>query len=232
MFLESSLKQTVRTLCTEALVATGIIDRIFGRKAFSAYDYMFTPRQLIYFTQCLSETRDVPGCCVEVGCAYGQTTAFLRKFMDESRIVKDYYAIDTFRGFIPGHVDYEVERRSKNRRAIATSFVINKKKWFDNGLKAAGIHSVSSVACDATKFDFDHIGPIAFALLDVDLYVPMIDILPKVYQNLSTGGILLIDDCKPDERWDGALAAYEEFASRMGFEPQIVFDKIGVVPKR
>jgi hypothetical protein len=39
------------------------------------------------------------------------------------------------------------------------------------------------------KFDFDHIGPIAFALLDVDLYVPMIDILPKVYQNLISSDL-------------------------------------------
>ena len=231
MFLQSSLGRAARTLCAETLIATGIIDGIFGRRVFSAYDYMFSPRQLIFFTQCLSEARHVPGCCVEVGCAYGQTTGFLRKFMDESGITKDYYAIDTFRGFVQGQVDYEVEQRSKNRHGITVSFVTNKKKWFDKSLKVAGINSVWSIECDATKFDFDRIGPIAFALLDVDLYLPIIDILPKLYRNLSAGGILLIDDCKPHELWDGALVAYEEFASRMNFEPKIVLDKIGVVRK-
>ena len=231
MFLENSVKQTVRMVCTEALVATGIIDRVFGRKAFSAYDYMFTPRQLIYFTQCLSETRDVRVAAWRSVVPMAKPPPS-RKFMEESKIIKDYYAIDTFRGFVPGHVDYEVQRRSKNRRAIATSFVTNKKKWFDSSLNAAGVHSVASVECDATKFDFDHIGPIAFAFLDVDLYVPMIDILPKVYRNLSAGGILLIDDCKPDERWDGALAAYGNLPRGWVSSPKLSSTRWGSCRKR
>lgn len=51
---------------------------------------------------------------------------FLRKFMDENNIVKDYYALDTFSGFVPEHVDYEVARRDKNR-AMSQIFVTNKR---------------------------------------------------------------------------------------------------------
>lgn len=226
MFLKIAVKRVIRTLCTEASIRTGI----FSRRFLSVYDYMFSPGQLIFFTQGLVQTRHVPGCCIEVGCAYGQTTAFLRKFMDESGISKDYYALDTFSGFIPEHVDYEVNRRNKNRR-IARSFVTNKKKWFDYSLRVSGINSVVSIECDAAKFDFDRIGPIAFALLDVDLYLPMIAILPKLYQNLSAGGIIMVDDCVADEHWDGALAAYDEFVSHTGIERKIVLDKIGIIIK-
>jgi hypothetical protein len=66
------------------------------------------------------------GLCVEIGCAAGRTTVFLRKFMDENNIVKDYYALDTFSGFVPEHVDYEVARRDKNR-AMSQIFVTNKR---------------------------------------------------------------------------------------------------------
>ena len=225
------IKRAVRMLCAEAAMRTGIIDRIFGRTILSGHDSMFSPRQLIFFTQCLEETRHVAGCCVEVGCAYGQTTVFLRKFMEESGITKDYYAIDTFSGFVPEHADYEVDRRNKDRLGLARTFATNKKKWFDFWLRGSGIHSVVSFECDATKFDFDRIGPIAFALLDVDLYLPMIDILPKVYRNLSAGGIILVDDCMPDGPWDGSLAAYVEFASHTGIEREIVLNKIGVIRK-
>jgi SAM-dependent methyltransferase len=223
---EGSFKRAVRGLCIEASMRTGVFDR----SIFSVYNYMFSPSQLIFLTQCLTETRHVAGCCIEIGCAQGRTTAFLRKFMDESGIKKSYYALDTFSGFISEHVDYEVNQRSKNRD-INRVFVTNKKKWFDYSLGISGVHSVESIECDATKFEFDRLGPIAFALLDVDLYLPMVDILPKLYRNLSPGGIILVDDCMPHELWDGALAAYEEFVSARGIEHNIVVEKIGIIRK-
>ena len=224
--LKIASKRFVRTLFTEASIRTGI----FSRRFLLLYDYMFSPTQLVFFTQCLSETRHVPGCCVEIGCAYGKTTVFLRKFMDESGIKKDYYALDTFSGFVPEHVDYEVGQRHKTPR-IAASFATNKKSWFDYSLQISGIDSIISIECDAAKFDFDRIGPIAFALLDVDLYLPMTAILPKLYENLGPGGVILVDDCVPDEHWDGALAAYDEFVAKAGIKHEIVLGKIGIIRK-
>jgi O-methyltransferase len=223
---EGIFKRTIRGFCIEASIKTGIFDR----SVFSVYNYMFSPSQLIFLTQCLAETRLVPGCCLEIGCAQGRTTVFLRKFMDESRIEKDYYALDTFSGFVRAHVDYEVARRRKNRD-IDQVFVTNKQKWFDHSLAISGVSAVHSIKCDATKFDFDRLGQIAFALLDVDLYLPMIDILPKLYRNLSPGGIILVDDCMRHELWDGALAAYEEFVLASGIERNIVLEKIGIIRK-
>ena len=107
----------------------------------------------------------------------------------------------------------------------------NKQKWFDYSLEISGVRTVESIECDAAKFEFDRLGPIAFALLDVDLYLPMIDILPKLYRNLSAGGIILVDDCMRHELWDGALAAYEEFVAHTGIEHNIVLEKIGIIRK-
>jgi O-methyltransferase len=225
-----SFKKTIREMCVEASMQTDIVKRILGRNIWSVYDYMFSPNQLIFLAQSLKETRDVPGCCAEIGCAYGQTTAFLRKFMDENGIHKDYYAIDTFAGFVPEHLDYEADRRDKDR-TVDTWFVNNKKQWFDYSLRVSNVNNVVSIESDAMKFDFDTVGRIAFALLDVDLYLPMIDVLPKLYRNLSTGGMILVDDCMPHQHWDGALAAYNEFVSQNGIEHKIVLNKIGVITK-
>jgi O-methyltransferase len=234
MFLQSQIKRvkkTIRDQFVETSMKSNLINKALGRNIWSVYDYMFSPNQLIFLTQCLTETRDVPGCCAEIGCAYGRTTAFLRKFMDENGISKDYYALDTFAGFVPEHLDYEADRRDKDR-SVDLWFVNNKKRWFDHSLKVSNVHSVTSIECDAATFDFDSIGPISFALLDVDLYLPMVSILPKLYGNMSKGGMILVDDCAPHAHWDGALAAYDEFVSANGIERKIVLDKIGVITKK
>lgn len=204
--------------------------RLLGRDIWSVYDYMFGPNQLIFLTQCMEGVRDVPGCCVEIGCAYGRTTAFLRKFMDENGIAKPYYALDTFSGFVSEHLNYETDHRGKDR-GVDLWFMNNKKAWFDHSLKVSGVGSVTSIECDAAQFNFASIGPVAFALLDVDLYVPTIAILPKLYEQLSPGGMIVVDDCMPHQHWDGALVAYEEFVSENGLPHRIIFDKLGVIAK-
>lgn len=224
--VESLFKRFVRRLATDFSMKTGIFDRT----VFSLYNYMFSPSQLIFLTQCVAETRDVPGCYVEIGCAQGRTTVFLRKYMNEHGIVKDYYAIDTFGGFIPEHVDYEVGSRSKDR-AISKIFVHNRRSWFDYSLKISGVDSVVSIEGDAAKFDFSSIGPVAFALLDVDLYVPIKKILPELFENLSPGGVIVVDDCMPHELWDGALAAYSEFVAERRLEHDIRVEKLGIIRK-
>jgi O-methyltransferase len=209
---------------------TGLINKILGRNIWSVYDYMFSPAQLIFLTQALTETRDTPGCCVEIGCAYGRTTAFLRKFMDESGIAKDYYALDTFNGFVREHLDYESSHRNKDA-SVDLWFMNNKKAWFDYALGVSEVAGVRSIECDSARFDYSSIGPIAFALLDVDLYVPMAAILPTLYQVMSPGGLILVDDCMPHAHWDGALVAYNEFVAQQGLNPRIEHDKIGVIRK-
>src|SRR3954464_11658214 len=129
-----SFKKNLRERCVEASMRSGLVKRLLGRDIWSVYNYMFSPSQLIFLTQCLETTRDVPGCYVEIGCAYGRTTAFLRKFMDENGIARTEYALGTFSGFVPEHLDYEAPRRNKDR-TVDLWFVKNKKAWFEHSLK-------------------------------------------------------------------------------------------------
>ena len=206
---------------------------VFSNLLFTQYPYMFTPQQLQFLTQCLVETRDVPGCVVEAGCAFGATTVYLNRFMAEEGIERRYIAIDTFAGFVSSHVAYEVTNRGKaaQKEDIRTAFADNSQVWLDETMRHEGIANVTSIAADVAHFDFEKLGPIAFCLLDVDLYLPIQGALPSIYSRLSPGGIIVVDDCLPDNIWDGAFQAYREFCAEQGITPAISQKNLGVIRK-
>ena len=207
-------------------MTTGFLQDEFFRR----YPYMFTPQQLHFLTDCLVETRNVTGCVVEAGCAFGATTVYLSRFMAAEEIERDYVVIDTFAGFVPDQVDHEIAVRGK-RQEIRSIFAENSKAWFDRAMAVEGVPRLRSCAADVTRFDFASVGPIAFCLLDVDLYLPIRDALPKIHDRLASGGMIVIDDCAPGGDWDGALQAYQEYCAARGIAPEIHCDKLGVLRK-
>jgi SAM-dependent methyltransferase len=195
------------------------------------YIYNFQPSQLCFLCACLEETRNLPGSLAEVGCAHGYTAVFLNKYMDDREIEKRYFAVDTFGGFVAEDVQFEVERRGKAPGLIA-GFEDNRQEWFDEAMRANGIRRVQSIRADVNELDLATLGPLAFCLLDVDLYRPMTKALRELYAVLSPGGILVVDDCDPKNvRWDGADQAYREFTERERLPYQVVHRKLGVVRK-
>src|SRR5882762_5168535 len=162
------------------------------------YPYMFEPGQLAFFVECLDRTKNVPGCILEVGCMRGRTTVFLNRHLDFLASSKPYFAIDTFAGFVEKDVEYEIKQRGQDPLFDWKGFSNNKKEWFDLAMTANHLERVRGIQADVNEYDFGCIGPegISFALLDVDLYQPVKAALPTLYQRLSPGGILVVDDCK------------------------------------
>jgi O-methyltransferase len=218
-----SLARKVRSLLKDLSLKTGVYNHMFY-----VYPYMFTPKQLVLLTEYVKSVDNVPGCFVEAGCAYGATTVFLNKFMIGEGIERDYYAIDTFSGFVDEHAEHEIKSRGKPL-SLTRNFTDNKRAWFDRSMIQHGVKRVKSIEGDVTKFDFSAIAPIAFCLLDVDLYRPIKDVLPKIYGAMSPGGIIIVDDCKAAELWDGALQAYEEFVGQRGLPREIAAEKLGTI---
>ena len=198
---------------------------------FPFWDYMMTPPQLCFLCQCNESTRKSEGILLEVGCAQGATTVFLNKYMQAQGIEKPYICVDTFSGFISDDIQYEVSQRGK-KKSYYGGFRLNKKSWFEGTMEMNRISRVKAIEADANEFDFKKLGPISFALLDVDLYRPIKTCLPKLYEALSPGGIIVVDDCNAaDEYFDGAHAAYKEFCAGLGRPQQIMFKKLGVLEK-
>jgi O-methyltransferase len=196
---------------------------------FPVYRYNMSPPQLCFLCQCIEQTRDVPGCVVEVGCSTGETTIFLKKYMDAQGIEKAYVCLDTFSGFMAEDIAHEVAVRNKSP-GVFTGFRANKKAWFDATMRANGVSGVRSIESDVNRFNFSTLGAISFALLDVDLYHPTKHSLMPLFRQLSPGGILVVDDCDPSNAlWDGSNQAYKEFVCEIGHPAQVVFGKLGII---
>jgi O-methyltransferase len=220
-----SISKAVRSLIKDTSMRTGVYDKTF----FEVYPYCFEPKQLIFLTECVRSVANVSGSFLECGCLYGATTVFLNKFMDDEGFgPRRYYAIDTFSGFTFEDADHEVKKRGKSA-AMYDMFRENKKEWYDKTISMHGIKRVTSVQNDIMKVDFAALGPVAFCLLDVDLYVSTKDTLPKIYNAMAPGGIIIVDDCKDGTYYDGAAQAYGEFVNERGMAHEIVEHKLGVI---
>jgi len=199
--------------------------------AYYRYEYMFTPSQLVFLTNCLQETQPVEGDIVEIGCAAGRTTVFLNKYLDEINSKKSYLCVDTFSGFSKNDVEYEVTKRGKPRRSL-DGFSVNHQDWFDQTLRDNQIQRARSVCGDIKNVDLSkQVSAISFCLIDVDLYLPVKHALAQVYPLLAKGGIIVIDDVSQHNAFDGAYEAYQEFARSLDAPPQIVCNKLGVIRK-
>ena len=142
-----------------------------------------------------------------------------------------YHALDTFSGFVAEDIDYEIANRGK-ASGLFTGFRVNKKKWFDAAVKQNRVNRVRSIEADVNKYDLSQLAPLSFVLLDVDLYRPVLKGLRELYDGLSPGGMMVVDDCNPHNvRWDGLDQAYKEFTTQMNLPAQIVYRKLGIIRK-
>jgi len=205
----------------------------FRHNFFPKYGYNFTVPQLCFLCESLTETREIPGSVVEIGCHNGATTVLFNRLMDDLGMHKDYYAIDTFSGFTREDVDFEVKHRGKRGDLFAGAFEVNSKRWFDGTMEQNHITRVQSIQADINHFDMSTHAPYSFVLLDVDLYKPTKKVLAELYAAMSPGGIIIVDDCdEADMRWDGADQAYKEFAAEIGQPIRIVQQCLGVLNKQ
>jgi SAM-dependent methyltransferase len=184
--------------------------------------------RLCALAQQASDATGGHGSFIEAGCAYGATTVFLNKYMEGWVHHHAYFALDTFGGFTRGDVAVEVEQRGKPR-SLAADFAVNNRAWFERDVRDAGVRHVQTIQCDVGAFDFASLAPIAFCLLDVDLYAPTRAALPKIVAALKPGGIIMVDDCVPNNRYDGAEAAYREYCEATGTTQQLEAKRFGIV---
>jgi len=162
----------------------------------------------------------------------GRTTVFLGLYMMSRAIEKPYVAIDTFSGFVKEDIEFEALNRRKNPNLYRNAFRNNSKSAFDQLIAYHEIPQVTSVQADVNEYDLRSLGPLSFCLLDVDLYRPIRNSLPQLYESLEPGGIIVVDDCdSSNNKWDGADQAYKEFMAEMDKPAEIVFKKLGLVRK-
>jgi hypothetical protein len=201
----------------------------YSRQPFVCYPYMYLPSHLVALNNLLLSVR-VPGAAIEVGCNQGWTTCWLVEALREAGIQRPYHCLDTFTGFLAEDVAVELNNRGKAAGAFAGYFLLNDQRWLDASLRRFGYDNVKTHKADASAFDYRAIGPIAFALVDVDIYRPVKLSLGRVLPCMAKGGVIVVDDCDPKHPlWDGAYQAYIEICRENSLPVEIVGGKLGVI---
>jgi predicted O-methyltransferase YrrM len=220
---------SIKRLLKHAVLRTPL-----ARFALPRYIYNFRPAQLGFLIDCVDRTRDLGGPILEIGCFAGATTVWLNTHLQTSGIKKHYIALDTFEGFLSTDVDHEVLVREKPADTLGfeIAFGLNHISWVRRTLDFHGFTDVELVKTDAGTYDYSRFRDISFALVDVDLYLPVRRTLEAIWEHMADGGIIVVDDCAPANIYDGALQAYREFIAERSLPERIVHGKLGVIDVR
>ena len=215
----------------ESLVARFAKKIIFNYTKYGSpyYPYNITPGQLSRLVEEINRLEKIEGNIAEIGVARGMTTRFVCEHLRNSGNFKGtYFAIDTFNSFTQKDLLWEINKRGKLKTELAGFGYNNFKRWSKN---FSDFSFVEPIKADCSTVDYSKIGPLKLVFLDVDLYLPTINSLRLIYENLSQGGIILVDDVTEQNRWDGAFQAYNEFCSEISQPIEIFDNKCGVIKR-
>ena len=192
------------------------------------YRYNIEPIQLAYLIMEIERLKNVQGNIVEIGVARGLTTRFLAQHIKNQKLDQSLklYAVDTFESFTEADLAFEVSTRGKSLDALDAFKYNDYDVWKNNFTEFKFVVPVQS---DCSVVDYDKLGPIKVAFLDVDLYLPTQKTLPKLFSALVPGGVILVDDVLQGTDYDGAYQAYMEFCESIGQAPEVIGTKCGVI---
>lgn len=195
-----------------------------------SYDFCIEPIQLATLINEFEATSSLPGSIVEIGVARGMTTRFMCEHIVRQELDRSikYFALDTFNSFLKSDVDHETKARGKNIRELGGFAYNDFKVWQKNFERFPFVQALQG---DCSTFDYATIAPIRMAFLDVDLYLPTKGALPKIWQVLEPGGVVVVDDVQDNSIYDGAFQAYMEFCEGLAIKPEVIGNRCGIVRK-
>lgn len=186
------------------------------------------PERLYNYLDTLHRYRNVDGLILETGCNLGGTAILAYKFLQNIGVEKSYVCIDTFEGFLHSQFDNDLHYGMSEtyRHAYSANSVRLTRKILDQH----GCKDVKLIRGDIVTMPSDNLpNRISVCLLDVDLSEPTYQGLKKIYERMSPGGKILIDDCPPDSHYKARLG-YQKFVKEAGLEEKYEFG-MGVIIK-
>ena len=206
------------------------------------YPYMYEPTQLMVLVTSLDEALShcPGGAVVEVGCAAGHTTIFLSRHLYLRKYPGRYHAYDTFRGFTRDDQQSEIAS-GRIRSARQLDFSLNDRRWVQWAIdQNVRMVQTKLVEVDAANHDFSELNePVAFVLLDVDVYRPTSNSRSRLWPKLAPGGLMVVDDCRIDQdgspvtdtKFSGGHQALLDWAVTARVTPVYVADKLAIIRK-
>lgn len=164
------------------------------------------------------------GCVVEMGCGRGGCGAFVAKVIKDQNSNRDVWLFDSFEGLSEPDASKDFKGSAKESHKIKKGYLKVEKKDVTEALrkvnldKDKSVHVVEGWFKESLPQVKENIGEIAILRLDADLYEPTLYCLDELYQSVSIGGYVVIDDYK---NWIGTRKALYEFFARNDISPYI-----------
>ncbi len=164
-------------------------------------------REIALVLRELDRTRGVAGDIVEFGCYVGTTSVFLGTQREKG---KQLFLYDSFEG-LPEKGLQDIS--PVGQQFVAGELAATKKQLLSN-LKRAGVHDARvKKAWFSDLTDVDVPESISFAFLDGDYYDSILIPLQLIWERLSPGAIVIVDDYA-NEALPGAARAVDTWLHR------------------
>ena len=178
----------------------------------------------------------IPGCFVECGVANGTQLACMARAMLRENDPRLIHAFDSFQGIPhagpkdngqPGSLTFlmdrglPLEKRLTSSHITACSLDRVQRLWANGGFpNAIEWHEgwLQRTLPESTAAD------IAFLRLDVDLYESYVCCLQHLYDKVTPGGIVYVDDFGLGQPFNGTQAAVKELVAERGIQPAFMND--------
>jgi O-methyltransferase len=188
--------------------------RVLARWLYRSSLSQLGPERLYLWSQVIIETVKVPGAVVEIGCASGGTTAHCDRLLRNVGAHKPYVAIDTFDGFVPDQFDHDAERGTPE--SCRHGFAASSLPLVRQILRQLGAPDVELIRGDIVTLAPERLpAQISAVLVDVDLSLPVHAALQKIWPRMSLGGVILVDDCDPQNGFR-ARDGFRRFCDEQG----------------
>jgi O-methyltransferase len=184
---------------------------------------MVGSRRLDNLQKCIEDVlaNNVPGCFVETGVWRGGSAilakALFRSHGADDRIV---WCCDSFEGMpIPSQKDISLQSDSdfSDRSFLVATLDQVKANFAKFGLLDDNVRFLKGWFCDTLPTA--PVGPIAVLRMDGDLYDSTMDALKNLFDKVSPGGYVIVDDYKS---WKGCRQAVDEFRKKHGIDDKII----------
>jgi len=152
-------------------------------------------------------SNDVQGAVVELGCAFGNTSAFIAKTMRRLRSSKEFHVYDSFQG-MPAPTVEDGENNMLEEGGICAPRELFEKNFLQSSSRCALPVIHEGWFKDTLSQELpEHI---SFAYVDGDFYESILCSLTHIYPRLSPGAVVYIDDYR-HPRLHGVAKAVDEF---------------------
>lgn len=177
---------------------------------------MLSPEDLFQMKTILEDVNKnkIEGSVVEAGCWRGGCGSYMA--MKDSK--RKVFLLDSFEGMPdPGSLDYKSGGKkglNKGDLTVSEDVVLDLLKK----LKLSNVTTIKGFFDKTIPLNKDNIGKISVLRLDGDFYSSTKDVLEGLYDQVSVGGYVVIDDWHD---FEGCRQAVFEFFHKRGYYPNI-----------